>query len=158
VGCHSAQLCRRTSTKDKEASEVDAADSRRALHVDLAALKSYGADVHAATDAYLATLSDGDLDRKADLSAGGFGTQKLGWMLNLLLLNHLGTETGEIAVLKGIQARRAIRCEYQRRLTTPALGSRPPGSREGHALIRRLRINLYQWVRFDEGRLRTSGR
>jgi len=38
-----------------------------------------------------------------DLSAGGFGTQKLGWMLNLLLLNHVGTETGEIAVLKGIQ-------------------------------------------------------
>jgi hypothetical protein len=24
-------------------------------------------------------------------------------MLNLLLLNHVGTETGEIAVLKGIQ-------------------------------------------------------
>jgi hypothetical protein len=34
-------------------------------------------------------------------------------MLNLLLLNHFGTETGKIAVLKGIQgARRAIRCEY----------------------------------------------
>jgi hypothetical protein len=33
----------------------------------------------------------------------GFGTRKLGWMLNLLLLNHVGTETGEIAVLKGIQ-------------------------------------------------------
>jgi hypothetical protein len=45
----------------KEASEVDDADSRCALHVDLASLKSYGTDVYAATDAYLATVSDGDL-------------------------------------------------------------------------------------------------
>jgi len=75
----------------------------RRVQVDLAALKGYGADVYAATDAYLATLSDGDLHRELDLSGVGFGTQKLGWMLNLLLLNHVGTETGEIAVLKGIQ-------------------------------------------------------
>jgi hypothetical protein len=83
-------------------SEAYAAWARR-VHVDLAVLKSYGADVYAATDAYLATLSDTDLDRELDLSAVGFGAQKLGWMLNLLLLNHVGTETGEIAVLKGIQ-------------------------------------------------------
>ena len=75
----------------------------RRVHVDLAALKSYGADVYAATDAYLASLSDADLSRELDLSAVGFGQQKLGWMLNLLVLNHVGTETGEIAVLKGIQ-------------------------------------------------------
>jgi hypothetical protein len=75
----------------------------RRVEVDLAALKAYGADVYAATDAYLATLSDADLERELDLSGVGFGQQKLGWMLNLLLLNHVGTETGEIAVLKGIQ-------------------------------------------------------
>ena len=73
------------------------------MQVDLPALKSFGADVYAATDAYLATLSDADLDRDLDLSAVGFGQQKLGWMLNLLLINHVGTETGEISVLKGIQ-------------------------------------------------------
>ncbi len=75
----------------------------RRVQVDLPALTSYGADVYAATDAYLTTLSDADLDRELDLSGVGFGQQKLGWMLNLLLLNHVGTETGEIAVLKGIQ-------------------------------------------------------
>ncbi len=75
----------------------------RRVRVDLAALKGYGADVYAATDAYLATLSDADLEHELDLSGVGFGQQKLGWMLNLLLLNHIGTETGEIAVLKGIQ-------------------------------------------------------
>ena len=73
------------------------------VSVDLSALKSYAADVYAATDAYLATLTDADLDRELDLDAVGFGTRKLDWMLNLLLLNHVGTETGEIAVLKGIQ-------------------------------------------------------
>ena len=61
-----------------------------------------GAVQPAALD-WLKQQSDGDLDRKVDLSAGGFGTQKLGWMLNLLLLNRVGTETGEIAVLKGIE-------------------------------------------------------
>ena len=75
----------------------------RRVQVDLPAVKSYGADVYVATDAYLATLSDADLERDLDLSAVGFGQQKLGWMLNLLLINHVGTETGEISVLKGIQ-------------------------------------------------------
>jgi len=75
-------------------SEVYAAWARR-VRVDLPVLKSYGADVYAATDAYLATLSDADLERELDLSAVGFGTRKLGWLLNLLILNHVGTETGE---------------------------------------------------------------
>jgi len=53
-------------------------------------------------------LSDADLERELDLTGVGFGTRKLGWMLNLLILNHLilnhiGTETGEISALKGIQ-------------------------------------------------------
>jgi len=83
-------------------SEAYAAWARR-VRIDLDALKGYGADVYAATDAYLATLHDADLERELDLSGVGFGQQKLGWMLNLLVLNHVGTETGEIAVLKGIQ-------------------------------------------------------
>jgi hypothetical protein len=83
-------------------SDAYAAWARR-VRIDLDALKGYGADVYAATDAYLATLNDADLERELDLSGVGFGQQKLGWMLNFLVLNHVGTETGEIAVLKGIQ-------------------------------------------------------
>ena len=58
--------------------------------------------MYTATDACLATLTDGDLERELDLSAVGFGTQNLSWMLNFLLLNHVGAETGQIAVLKSI--------------------------------------------------------
>ena len=52
------------------------------------------------------TLADADLDRELDRSGVGMGKQRLSWVLNLLLLNHVGTETGEIAVLKGIQGAR----------------------------------------------------
>jgi hypothetical protein len=83
-------------------SESYAAWARR-VQVDLPALKAYAEAVYAATDAYLADLADTDLDRELDLTAVGFGKQKLGWMLNLLVLNHIGTETGEISALKGIQ-------------------------------------------------------
>src|SRR6266542_1364151 len=83
-------------------SEAYAAWARR-VHIDLPALKAYGRAVYAATDAYLESLTDIDLDRELDLSAVGFGKQKLSWMLNFLVLNHIGTETGEISALKGIQ-------------------------------------------------------
>ena len=66
-------------------------DWARRVRVDLAALKSYAEAVYAATDGYLAGLSDADLDRELDLSAVGFGKQKLSWMLNFLVLNHIGT-------------------------------------------------------------------
>jgi hypothetical protein len=41
-----------------------------------------------------------------DLSAVGLGQHTLGSAIGLLIANHLGTETGEIAVLKGIQGAR----------------------------------------------------
>ena len=75
----------------------------RRVQVDLSALRAYAEAVYAATDAYLASLSDSDLERELDLTAVGFGKQKIGWMLNLLVLNRIGTETGEISALKGIQ-------------------------------------------------------
>jgi DinB superfamily len=83
-------------------SEAYAAWTRR-VRVDLPALTAYAQAVYGATDAYIASLSDMDLDRELDLSGVGFGTQKLGWVLNFLVLNHIGTETGEISALKGIQ-------------------------------------------------------
>ena len=83
-------------------SEAYAAWARR-VKIDLPAVKAYGQAVYAATDAYLESLTDSDLDRELDLSAVGFGKQKLSWMLNFLVLNHIGTETGEISALKGIQ-------------------------------------------------------
>jgi hypothetical protein len=78
----------------------------RRVKIDLAALREYGQAVAAETDAYIASLSDDDLDRPLDLSAVGLGQHTLGTAIGLLIGHHLGTETGEIAVLKGLQGAR----------------------------------------------------
>jgi hypothetical protein len=72
------------------------------VQVELEALRGYGQAVYEATDNYLASLSDEDLDRSLDLSAIGFGQQALGWFLSVLIFN-VHTHTGEIACLKGLQ-------------------------------------------------------
>jgi hypothetical protein len=75
----------------------------RSVRIDLAALREYAHAVAAETDTWLAGLSDADLDSPVDLSSAGLGQHTLGTAIGLLVANHLGTETGEIAVLKGIQ-------------------------------------------------------
>lgn len=74
----------------------------RRVQVDLAALSSYAQAVYAATDEYLAGLTDEDLERPVDLSSWGMGEQTLGWLLSLMMV-HIGWHTGEIACLKGLQ-------------------------------------------------------
>jgi hypothetical protein len=78
----------------------------RSVKVDLAALRRYAQAVSAETDGWLAGLSDSDLDRPMDLTGAGLGQHTWGSAIALLVANHLGTETGEIAVLKGIQGAR----------------------------------------------------
>jgi hypothetical protein len=78
----------------------------RSVKIDLDALREYGRAVAAATDDWLSGLSDEELDRPMDLSGVGLGQHTLGSAIGLLIVNHLGTETGEIAVLKGIQGAR----------------------------------------------------
>ena len=77
-------------------------DWAKEVQVELEALRSYGQAVYEATDNYLASLSDEDLDRSLDLSAIGFGQQALGWFLSVIIFNA-HTHTGEIACLKGLQ-------------------------------------------------------
>lgn len=72
------------------------------VQVDLDALHRYAQAVYEATDSYLASLSDEDLNRSLDLSAIGLGQQTAGWFLSLLVFN-IHTHTGEIACLKGLQ-------------------------------------------------------
>jgi hypothetical protein len=78
----------------------------RRVKVDLAALRGYAQAVAAETDAWLGGLSDAELDRSMDLTGAGLGQHTWGSAIALLVANHLGTETGEIAVLKGIQGAR----------------------------------------------------
>jgi hypothetical protein len=78
----------------------------RRVKVDLAALRAYARAVAAETNSWLAVLSDSDLDRPMDLTGAGLGQHTWASAIALLVANHLGTETGEIAVLKGIQGAR----------------------------------------------------
>src|SRR6266568_132069 len=74
----------------------------RRVKIDLAALRAYGQGVGEQTDSWLASLTDADLARPLDLSGMGFGQHTLATAVALLVVHHLATETGEIAVLKGI--------------------------------------------------------
>ena len=78
----------------------------RRVKIDLGALRAYAQAVADQTDSWLAGLTEADLDRPLDLSGIGFGQHTLATAVALLVANHLGTETGEIAVLKGIQGAR----------------------------------------------------
>jgi len=85
---------------------VNYATWTRRVQIELGALRQYAQAVAAETDAWIAGLSDADLDRPVDLSAAGLGQHTLGTAIGLLIANHLGTETGEISALKGIQGAR----------------------------------------------------
>ncbi|MBO0794180.1 MAG: DinB family protein, partial [Ktedonobacteraceae bacterium] len=78
----------------------------RSVRVDLPALRQYAQAVHAATDAYLARLSDDDLARVVDLSSLGLGQLTVSYILNRFVLGHVDNMCGEISCLKGLQGAR----------------------------------------------------
>ena len=77
-----------------------------ALRLDLSAMRLYAQAVAAATDAYLDSLSDSDLERIVDLSSVGLGQRSVAWCLNVLVAAHLNNMAGEISCLKGLQGTR----------------------------------------------------
>jgi hypothetical protein len=78
----------------------------RSVQVDLSALREYGKAVAAATEAYIGTLTDDDLERVIDLSNAGLGEQSVSWVISALIVGHLNNMAGEISVLKGLQGAR----------------------------------------------------
>jgi hypothetical protein len=76
------------------------------VQVDLAALRVYAQIVYATTDAYIASLTESDLDRPVDLSVAGMGQVNVAWILNGLVIAHAHNICGEIACLKGLQGAR----------------------------------------------------
>lgn len=77
-------------------------DWARRVTVEISLLQEYAQAVYAATDAYLASLTDTDLARELDLTALHMGKMPLGMFLSTVLLN-CGNHCGEIACLKGLQ-------------------------------------------------------
>lgn len=78
----------------------------RTVQVDLPALHAYAAAVADAADAFVAGLSESDLDRVVDLTAAGLGQRSLDWVLSAVVTGHLNNMAGEISALKGLQGAR----------------------------------------------------
>jgi hypothetical protein len=73
----------------------------RHVRVDLPAARLFAAAVYAGSDAYLAGLDPGALERAPSVPIPGGRT--LGWLLNNLLVQHAALHAGEIAALRGLQ-------------------------------------------------------
>lgn len=86
----------------EQAPQGDWSEWARSTTIDMEEARAYAQAVYAATDAYLAGLTDADLDGELDLSAMGMGTQPLSMMLDLMVLDT-GLHTGEISAVKGLQ-------------------------------------------------------
>ena len=75
----------------------------RSVEIDVPALRAYGRAVYANTDAFLASLSDEDLDRTIDLTAFHFGHVPMPLFLAIFVGGHTNLHTGEISYAKGVQ-------------------------------------------------------
>lgn len=78
----------------------------RRVRIDLTVFHVYAQSVYAATDAYLSTMPDTELDRSLDLSSVGMEKQSVGFVVNNVLLGHAFCHCGEISALKGLQGRK----------------------------------------------------
>lgn len=81
----------------------------RRVRVQLAPARAYAREVYAASDAYLSTLGDADLDRKIDMSTVGFGEVPVWFVLSRLVIGHVYEVHGEIAAVKGTLGVRGYR-------------------------------------------------
>lgn len=75
------------------------------VKMEIPAFQEYAKAVYGATDAYLAAVSDAELDRKTQ---GPFGETTIGWMVSALLATHPIGHAGEIAALKGVQGEKGL--------------------------------------------------
>jgi hypothetical protein len=78
----------------------------RSVEVDMPAAREYAKAVYAATDDYLSTLTDDDLQRPAGLGDFGFPDMSLGRFLGGMILINTGAHCGEISTIKGLQGRK----------------------------------------------------
>lgn len=100
-----------TTFKDKTgASEIQPTDWQvaypkwlREVHIDLQQFREYAKAVFADSEAYVASLTDADLEKDVDMSAFGMGTKKVYDFIANLISGHVYPITGEISALKGIQ-------------------------------------------------------
>lgn len=75
----------------------------RTVKIDLEQFRVFAKEVYAETDAYLATLTDADLDKEIEIPFPGMEHKTLAFLLTNFLLLHIANLTGEISAAKGIQ-------------------------------------------------------
>lgn len=73
------------------------------VKVDVKQIAKYTKAVHAASEKYLASLTDEDLMKEVDMSSFGMGMRPLSSVIGGLIIGHSRDIMGEISVLKGIQ-------------------------------------------------------
>ncbi len=73
------------------------------VKLDMNQFHQYTKAVFAASEEYVSSITDTDLDQEVDMSAYGMGTRKVSDFIANLITAHACSITGEIAVLKGIQ-------------------------------------------------------
>lgn len=83
--------------------EGDWSEWAKNVKVDLGVFHKYAVAVFEKTDAYLATLSEDDLDEQKPF--GSFGDQPVSEFFNIMLLNTY-CHTGEIAAIKGMKGQK----------------------------------------------------
>jgi hypothetical protein len=100
-----------TTFKDKTgASELQPTDWKEAypkwlrkVKLDVKQFREYAKAVYSASEEFVATLTDADLEQDVDMSAFGMGTRKEYDFISNLISGHVYPIMGELAVLKGIQ-------------------------------------------------------
>lgn len=73
------------------------------VKVDMEKFQEYAKAVFAASEEYVSTLTDEDLEKGVDMSAFGMGEKKVHDFIANLISGHAYSIMGEVAVLKGIQ-------------------------------------------------------
>ncbi len=75
------------------------------VKMDAAKFKEYAKEVYAATDAYLSSVSDSELQQKTQTP---IGEQTKEWIVVSLLGTHAPQHAGEIAALMGVQGLKGL--------------------------------------------------
>lgn len=75
-------------------------DWSKSVQVDMTKMREYAKAVYAATEAYLDTLKEEDLEKELDL--GAMGKQTVVHIVYAFLIAHTNQLTGELSALKGV--------------------------------------------------------
>jgi hypothetical protein len=80
-------------------------DWAKTVNMDLASFQDYAKVVFAQTDAFLAGLGDGELEKKVQ---GPVGETTVGWFVVNILATHFPAHISEVAALKGVQGLKGL--------------------------------------------------